>query len=104
MMDRVEILCGRVYRKTVGSLGQDKGQVYLPKDLLETQVIVFWDPKSIRENVIGDGRVVVTATVEGWEKRVIYPRGTTAGFNVGKDRVGGDVLIVPCPARVLIVA
>lgn len=93
------MLCSQYSEKQVGSQ-----QVYVPKAWLGDRVLVFWGVTNIGRKRIGEDRMVVTATVEGWGHRDVYERGTGAGFDVGQGRKGQDVVVVPSPFRVLIVA
>lgn len=103
-MNEIEVIAPTFYEKTVGPLNSDEsaGQVYLPSEFLGEEVLVLWLPTGIVEKDISDDSVLVSATVEGWERKTAYERGTGSGFVVAADRIGDDVVLVPCPERMTV--
>lgn len=100
-LNEVEVLASRFYDKRVGPLNREKsaGQVYVPREELGRVAVVLWSPENVEVSDLSGDLLLLSATVEGWERTAAYERGTGAGFVVGKDRVGDRVLIVPTPER-----
>lgn len=103
-LNQVELLASRYYEKTVGPLNKERsaGQVYLPEGEMGEPVVLLWCPMDVEVTDLSEDRLLVSATVEGWERTTAYQRGTGAGFVVGKDRVGDHVLVLPDPERLVV--